>query len=215
MLNQKDIRSLIKKVVLMSLTEYKNNIKIINANPVAQQLNCIHTFQQALDEIQEEEDTKTAEEVPAPEPAKVLEVLFLEGIKKARISSGARKKMLKYLQNQEYRKEIKDEKWIENTEFIKKIIQALNNYNSRNSRDESESSRRYSDSQSRNRGGVSPIHGSSGSRDNSGISIRFWDFSVDSSGDREENKQEEAPKFITSFFKRRNKKNLNMNSKTS
>ena len=211
MLHQKDIRSLIKKIAVISLPEYKKNVKIINEDSLAQQLRCIASFQQTADDAQEEKENQTGEDVPTLSPSEVLEIFFLNEIKNTRMKSGARKRLIKYMQNKEYQKEIKDQKWIENTELIHKIIQALNDYDSRN---ESQHSR-YSDSYSQNRSDMSPIRGSSGSRDNSRISIQGAgllgfgiDSSVERSNDGNEDKKEQSPKFTTSFFKRLNQKKI-------
>ncbi|WP_156918993.1 hypothetical protein [Holospora obtusa] len=120
-----DIRPLLKKIVSMSLTEYKDNEIFINQNIFAKQLSCIKLFQQASDQIQEEEDEKLLEgDAPIPLAGTVLEFLLLERVKKSTLSSGARKKFLRYLKKKTYA-EGKSEGWKENERLIEKIIHLL------------------------------------------------------------------------------------------
>ncbi|PPE03280.1 hypothetical protein [Holospora curviuscula] len=219
MLNQTDIRVLIKKVVAMPFSEYQNNAQIINNNLVAQHLKCMKKFQLLREQIQEEEDEKLPEgDAPTPEPAKVMEVLFLEGIKKAPLSAAGRKKLIRYLKNKEYKKDIQDKTWLENEPLIKKIIQILDASKSKYDREDYHRSYDSSTSRYRDRG-ASPISGGHGSRENSRISLQgagILGFSAESSAkdvDSEEaQKKEEAPKMAITFWERRHPKKSKINA---
>ncbi|GAJ46224.1 hypothetical protein HE1_00550 [Holospora elegans E1] len=205
---KKDLRSLVKKIVSMSLQEYKDNERIINHPSITKNLRCIKKFKQASDQIQEEDDEKLLEgEAPEPLPDQVLEVLFLEGIKKSSLTNPARKKLLRYLEKKDYKS--KDPQWNENTPLIKKIIQALSGESKRSKYEESESRRSRSyDSDNYGRG-ASLISASRGSSDRSRVSFQgagLLGYGVESvfrdSNSDEDKKKDEAPKLTINFWDR-------------